>query len=75
MRKTMDISLRSVADIKNFANLAEGMDGEVTLSSGRYCVDAKSILGIYALDLSSPIYLEVEKWKDEYEAAMEQFRV
>lgn len=75
MKKAMDISLHSVADIKNFARLAEGMDGEVTLSSGHYRVDAKSILGIYALNLSGPMYLEVENWKDEYEAAMEQFRV
>lgn len=42
------------------------MPGDVTIVSGRYVIDAKSIMGIFSLDLSKPMKLEIEDWKDEY---------
>ncbi len=70
MKKRMDIALYSADDVKRFADLAQSMDGKVTLSSGRYCVDAKSVIGIFVLDLASPLLLEVERWKEEYTEAL-----
>jgi len=57
--KTFNIMLRSINDVKDFVNIVNKYDFDVDLSSGRYVVDAKSIMGIFSLDLSKPIKVEV----------------
>lgn len=54
-----NISLSSINDVKNFVNIVTKYDFEIDLSSGRYVVDAKSIMGIFSLDLSKPIAVEI----------------
>lgn len=56
----MQISLCEVAKVKEFVNIAQSKTCEVTLISGKYAVDAKSILGIFSLDLSNPLTVESE---------------
>lgn len=41
------------------------MDGDFDIISGKYVVDAKSILGIFSLDLSQPLILQIETQEDE----------
>lgn len=55
--RTCKIMLNTVADVKEFVNLVSGCAYEVELVSGRYAVDAKSIMGIFSLDLSKPLTL------------------
>ncbi len=57
--KTFEINLSSINDVKDFVNLVNRYEFDVDLSSGRYTVDAKSIMGIFSLDLSKPIGVEV----------------
>lgn len=57
--KTFQILLSSINDVKNFVNTVSKYDCEIDLTSGRYVVDAKSIMGIFSLDLSKPIKLEI----------------
>lgn len=57
--KTFNILLSSIGDVKNFVNVVSKYDFDVDLTSGRYIVDAKSIMGIFSLDLSKPIKVEV----------------
>ena len=57
--KTTNIKLSTIADVRDFVNAVASFDGEVDLSSGRYIVDGKSIMGIFSLDLLSPIKLTV----------------
>jgi len=58
--KAFDISLKSINDVKDFVNIVNRYDFDVDLSSGRYIVDAKSIMGIFSLDLSKPIRVELQ---------------
>lgn len=51
------ISLAAINDVKEFVNKMLKYDFDVDLVSGRYAVDAKSIMGIFSLDLSKPIEL------------------
>lgn len=51
------ISLAAINDVKDFVNKMLKYDFDVDLVSGRYAVDAKSIMGIFSLDLSKPIEL------------------
>lgn len=57
--KTFNISLSSINDVKSFVNAVNKYDFDVDLSSGRYVVDAKSIMGIFSLDLTKPIKVDV----------------
>ena len=57
--KTFNIMLHSINDVKSFVNSVNKYDFDVDLTSGRYVVDAKSIMGIFSLDLSKPIMVEV----------------
>ncbi|MBQ2696634.1 MAG: HPr family phosphocarrier protein [Clostridia bacterium] len=57
--KTFNILLSSINDVKNFVNIVSKYDFDVDLTSGRYVVDAKSIMGIFSLDLSKPIKVDV----------------
>ena len=53
------ISLNSIEKVKHFVNIITRYDGDFDLSSGRYVIDAKSIMGIFSLDLSKPLRLDV----------------
>ena len=55
--KEIKIKLASVQDIREFVNVVILADYEVDLVQGRYTIDAKSIMGIFSLDLLSPINL------------------
>lgn len=55
--KKIKITLSSIQDIRKFVNEVTLLDYEVDLEQGRYIVDAKSIMGIFALDTLSPITL------------------
>ncbi|MCX8129303.1 MAG: HPr family phosphocarrier protein [Clostridia bacterium] len=57
--KTFNITLKSINDVKDFVNNVNKYDFDVDLTSGRYVVDAKSIMGIFSLDLSKPIKVDV----------------
>ena len=57
--KTVDISLNSIEKVKTFVNLINRYDYDFDLMSGRYVIDAKSIMGIFSLDLSKPITLNI----------------
>ncbi len=59
MEKTIQIYLESINDIKKFVSIVSKYDGDFDLISGRYVVDAKSIMGIFSLDLSKPIQLSL----------------
>ena len=63
--KTFNIMLKSINDVKEFVNIVNGYDFDVDMTSGRYVVDAKSIMGIFSLDLSKPIKVEVHSDKCE----------
>ena len=56
---TVNISLNSIDKVKKFVNLISKFDYDFDLVSGRYVIDAKSIMGIFSLDLSKPIALNI----------------
>ena len=75
MMKTK-IILRGVQDVRKFVNEVTLLEYEVDLEQGRYIVDAKSIMGIFALDTLSPITLVAHTDKaDEFFANIKEFIV
>ena len=57
--KTIKISLNSIDKVKSFVNDITKFDSDFDLVSGRYVIDAKSIMGIFSLYLSKPIDLNI----------------
>ena len=55
----VNVLLSSINDVKNFVNIVSKYDFDIDLASGRYVVDAKSIMGIFSLDLAKPIKVEI----------------
>ena len=62
--KTVKISLSSIDKVKSFVNDINRFDCDFDLVSGRYIIDAKSIMGIFSLDLSKPITLNIHADKN-----------
>ncbi len=67
--KTVMISLNSIDKVKSFVNEIARFDYDFDLISGRYIIDAKSIMGIFSLDLSKPIQLDIHT--DDADAVIE----
>lgn len=65
--KTVKISLNSIEKVKSFVNDITRYDAEFDLISGRYVIDAKSIMGIFSLDISQPIDLNIHCDGDDSE--------
>lgn len=59
--KSCMIRLSTIMDVRQFVEVVSAAETDVDLSSGRYVVDAKSIMGIFSLDLLNPIKLTAHK--------------
>ncbi len=66
-----NILLNSINDVKSFVNTVSKYNCDVDLISGRYIVDAKSIMGIFSLDLSKEIEIRVSDGPDKEELLKE----
>lgn len=57
--KTATVKLKEIKDVYDFVATVTGYTGEIDIVSGRYRVNAKSVMGIFALDLTQPLNLEI----------------
>ena len=71
--KTFPVKLQSVDKVKSFVNDMSQIEGDVLLLAGKYVIDAKSIMGIFGLDMSNPLQLQIEDWKEEYALVIEKY--
>ena len=68
--KTIKVSLNSIDNVKTFVNDINRFDFDFDLVSGRYVIDAKSIMGIFSLDLSKPIDLNIHAEGDSLQEVL-----
>jgi len=70
----LNIMLHTINDVKEFVNIVSLYSFDIDLISGRYTVDAKSIIGIFSLDLSKPLQLNIHSDDcDELLAKLQRF--
>ena len=72
--KTIQISLNSIDKVKSFVGAISKFDNDFDLVSGRYVIDAKSIMGIFSLDLSKPIDLNIHADGVELDTILEALK-
>ena len=70
----MNIKLDSIDKVREFVNIVNRFSSDFDLISGRYVIDAKSIMGIFSLDLSKPLTLEIHEANDEGAALTEALK-
>ena len=70
--KTFNILLSTINDVKEFVNIVIKYEYDIDLTSGRYVVDGKSIMGIFSLDLSKPIKVEIHS--DDAQALVDDLK-
>lgn len=71
----VEISLSSIDDVKQFVQTLTMFDGDFELVSGKYIVDAKSILGLFSVDLSKPVILRIDVEKTKMEEVLKAIYV
>ena len=74
----VQVSLSSIDKVKRFVQTLTKFEGDFELISGKYIVDAKSILGLFSVDLSKPVLLRIdveEAKREEVLKAIEEYRV
>ena len=70
-----DISLSDIESVKKFVSFANNFDFPVNIVSGKYIINGKSIMGIFGLDLSKPIKVEVdENCPAEFKEQLKKFK-
>lgn len=73
--KSFDVFFKTIVDVKNFVNIVNKYDFDIDLESGRYVIDAKSIMGIFSLNLAQPIKIYIHSDNTEIiEKELEQFK-
>ena len=73
--KTIYINLPTAEDAHAFVIVISSLKGQFDLLSGRYVIDAKSLMGILSLDLTKPLELRIEKDTEDTMAALAHFAV
>jgi phosphotransferase system HPr-like phosphotransfer protein len=63
--QTFFVTLSSIPDVKRFVDAATGCACEIDVLSGRYVVDAQSIMGLFSLDLQKPVRVEFHGTDEE----------
>ncbi|MBQ8002657.1 MAG: HPr family phosphocarrier protein [Clostridia bacterium] len=74
--KSFKVMLSSIVDVKNFVNLVNDFECDIDMVSGRHVVDAKSLMGIFSLELSKPVVVRVySEETEEIEKTLKEFIV
>lgn len=73
--KYMTISIKGLNDVYKFIQMAQEVEGDITVSRGRYSVDAKSVLGVFSLDMSQDVTVEYPEVATKFETFITQFQV
>ncbi len=68
------VSLDSIEKVKQFVSITNEFDTDFDLVSGRYVIDAKSILGIFSMDLSKPLVLQIHEYQEEAGKILESLK-
>ena len=71
--RTVNINLRSPEAVQDFVAQISRLDGQFDLLSGKYVLDAKSLMGIFSLDLTKPLQLRVEQDTEKTMQAIARF--
>lgn len=71
--KKVFIKITEIDDVNKFVQYAKNVRGDVLVSRGQFCIDGKSILGIYSLDVSQGCTVQYPENEKEFDDFIQQF--
>lgn len=71
--KKVFIKITEIDDVNKFVQYAKNVRGDVLVSRGQFCIDGKSILGIYSLDVSQGCTVQYPENEKEFDEFIQQF--
>ena len=71
--KKVFIKITEIDDVNKFVQYAKNVRGDVLVSRGQFCIDGKSILGIYSLDISQGCTIQYPENEKEFDNFIQQF--
>lgn len=71
--KKVFIKITEIDDVNKFVQYAKNVRGDVLVSRGQFCIDGKSILGIYSLDISQGCTVQYPENEKEFDEFIQQF--
>lgn len=71
--KRVFIKITEIDDVNKFVQYAKNVRGDVLVSRGQFCIDGKSILGIYSLDVSQGCTVQYPENEKEFDEFIQQF--
>ena len=71
--KKVCIKIAEIDGVNNFVQKARNVRGDVLVSRGKFCVDGKSILGMYSLDISQGCTVQYPEDAEEFDGFIQQF--
>lgn len=78
MNRKIEIKLNGIEDVKRMVNILSKFESEIDAVSGRYIIDAKSMMGIFSINLMMPFNLEIHSKNNEeiikFNKEMEMFK-
>lgn len=72
--RSIFIKLDKLSDVKEFVTRASQVSGDVNLTRGRQCVDAKSIMGVIAIDTSTGVTVEYPEYASDFASYLTKFQ-
>ena len=73
--KEKTISIKSLNDVYTFINKAQEVEGDVTVKRGRFNVYAKSVMGVFSIDMSQNVTVVFSATETEFDEFLDQFKV
>ena len=73
--QTVYVSFPTVMDVKRFVESISSLEGDFDLIDGKYVVDAKSLMGIFGMDITKPIQLRIQKDNSKAMQAIQSYIV
>ena len=71
--KKIFIKIPGINDVNLFVSNARMVEGDILVSRGKFCVDGKSVLGMFSLDVTDGCTVEYPEDATEFEAFIQQF--
>lgn len=69
-----NISLKSIEDVKRFCDYASEVSEDIFLTQGRYVIDAKSVMGVFSLNLLKELELSIDEPQDDFYSFFEKIK-
>ena len=74
--KTLFIKINGITDVTTFVKMATSVeDADILVKKGKFCIDAKSLMGIFSLDLSEGVTVEYPESAKDFENYIMNFKV